>query len=177
MALGWHSIRARHRGRIAHTLDSTEQQLWPEIPQPAITDSLAAYTDPDDPGAPTVETLIAAATKRIDVLDPTLESSDLLELLLAKADQGCEVRILATCPDPSFGHLLGHPQIEIRLIPAPADPVIHRVDDDVLVTLSLRSEHDQPPRSCTCAHSGRPDYSAGSQIISRPPGSAPTKPS
>jgi transcriptional regulator with XRE-family HTH domain len=140
---------ARHRGQIARALDSTERDLWPDIPQPATPDSLAAYVRADDPEVPTTETLIRATAKRIDLLDNTLdellESLGLPELLLAKASQGCNVRILVSSPDQSLRPLLGHQRIEIKLTPPPVSPVIHRVDDQMLVTLSLDTEHDEPP--------------------------------
>ena len=140
---------ARHRGQIARALDLTEQDLWPEIPRPAVTDSLAAYTRVDGPDAPTTEALIRSGTDRIElidnVLDGLLESPDLTDLLLAKARQGCQVRIIVSTPDLSLRPLIGHQQIEIKLIPAPPDPVIHRVDDQMLLSLSLDDEGDQPP--------------------------------
>jgi DNA-binding transcriptional regulator YdaS (Cro superfamily) len=139
---------ARHRGQIARALDTTEHDLWPEIPRPVVSDSLAAYTHADDPDAPTTEMLIGVATDRIELLDNTLdgllETPGLPELLLAKASQGCRIRILVSSPDRSLGPLLGSQQIEIGLIPAPPDPVIHRADDQMLVTFSLDSEPDQP---------------------------------
>jgi transcriptional regulator with XRE-family HTH domain len=108
---------ARHRRQIARALHAAEHDLWPEIPQPAISDSLAAYSQSDDPDAPTAETLISAATNRIDLLDNTLErlleSAGLRDLLLAKASDGCQVRILVSSPDLYLGPLLGHQQIEI----------------------------------------------------------------
>jgi DNA-binding transcriptional regulator YdaS (Cro superfamily) len=139
---------ARHRGQIARALDTTEHDLWPEIPRPVVSDSLAAYTHADDPDAPTTEMLIGVATDRIDLLDNTLdgllETPGLPDLLLAKASRGCRIRILVSSPDLSLGPLLAHQQIEIGLILAPPDPVIHRADDQMLVTFSLDSEPDQP---------------------------------
>jgi transcriptional regulator with XRE-family HTH domain len=140
---------ARHRAKVARALDTTEQHLWPEIPQPVITDSLAAHTQPDDSDAPTIEGLIRVATQRVDLLDNTtarlLASAGLPELVLAKASQGCHVRILVTTPDVSLKPLVGHQQIEIKAFPAPVGQVIHRVDDQMLIALSLDSEHDQRP--------------------------------
>lgn len=140
---------ARHRGQIARVLDTTEHDLWPDIPQPAISDSLAAYTDADDPNAPTTEALISSATDRIDLLDDALdellESGELTDLLLAKASEGCQVRILVSAPSLSLEPLLAHQQIEIRLIPAAPNTVIRRVDEQMLVALSLDTEPDQPP--------------------------------
>jgi DNA-binding transcriptional regulator YdaS (Cro superfamily) len=139
---------ARHRGQIARALDTTEHDLWPEIPQANVSDSLAAYTHPSDPNAPTTEALISAATDRIDLLDHTLEhlfeSTDLTDLLLAKASQGCDVRIVVTTPDASLKPLVGNQQIEIRPMSPSVGPVIHRADDQMLVAFSLDSEPDQP---------------------------------
>ncbi len=141
---------ARHRGQIARALDTTEHDLWPEIPQPNVSDSLAAYADAGDPDTPTIEMLIGAATDRIDLLDTSLveqllESAGLIDLLLAKASQGCRVRILVSSPGLSLAPLLGNEQIEIRPIPSLVGSLIHRVDDQMLVSLSLDNEHEQPP--------------------------------
>src|SRR5450755_2185355 len=64
---------ARHRATIAHVLDRPEHELWAEPPPPAQTaatepeaiitgEPLTGYAHADDPAAPTLGALIAAAT-------------------------------------------------------------------------------------------------------------------
>ena len=150
----------RHRGKIARALDTSEQHLWPDLarepandgatPTNTITNEIvAAYPRADDLNAPTTETLIHTATQQIDLLDNTLKR--LLDrpgvpgLLISKANHGCRIRILLARPCAYLTPLLNHDRIQIRATRASATHQIHRVDDDMLITLRLTSQDEPPP--------------------------------
>ena len=149
---------ARHRAKLARALDTNERQLWPHLADTAdagasasVAEALTGFTHADAPGAPSTETLLSAADHQIDLLADAshnlLAPIGLSELLLAKARDGCQVRILVCEPDGSLTALLAVPGIEIRRSEIQERPIIHRVDDDSLawVTLTTAEETDQPP--------------------------------
>jgi hypothetical protein len=99
--------RARHRARIAELLDSTEHDLWPDLP--AITDTsddgrdlAGVYLSASDIRAPDWRTLIPDARHRIDLLDSTLNdiltAPGIIQLLADKAADGTLIRILIAHP-------------------------------------------------------------------------------
>jgi hypothetical protein len=152
----------RHRANIARALNTTERDLWPELAQPAPADNQATTTtaaaaaDPmvgyaraDDLSAPTTETLIAAAEQRIDLLDITLHRlltrPGLTDLLGAKANAGCRIRILLTQPGDYLRPLLDVPGIELAAIDTAEPQTIHRIDEQMLITLNLIGPTDPPP--------------------------------
>ncbi len=101
----------RHRTRIARALDTPELELWPEltpetedddVPAPVRPggDLVAIYPTRDHPGAPDPEAILQDAGRHVDLLIPTFralaDSHDLAQLVIAKAREGCAVRVLAT---------------------------------------------------------------------------------
>ena len=89
-----------------------------------------------------IELLIEEATQRIDIVNPYISDHAILERLLAAAERGVQIRIIApgkpTPPYPAaaFRHyyerLLGA-GVTILLHPAMAHAKVVRVDDRVLV--------------------------------------------
>jgi transcriptional regulator with XRE-family HTH domain len=148
---------ARQRGKIARALDVPEHDLWPDIatppPRPPAaqpSDILAAYTTATDLAAPDWKALMRDATDRIDLLGDTLSAMlgtpGVPELLAAKATQGCAVRILIYDTRQHIAPLLAQSGIEVRLLEVPARYVIHRFDDELLLTLHLvGGEPDHAP--------------------------------
>jgi transcriptional regulator with XRE-family HTH domain len=152
----------RHRYKIAGALDLTEHDLWPEITPPAGADAQAlkassaargetitGYSHSNDPGAPETVTLISSATARIELLDetlyPLLTQPGVPELLIAKASQGCTIRILVASPVPCLMPVLGQPGIEIQVFEGP-DPIsIHRADHQMLIVVQLGGLSDERP--------------------------------
>jgi hypothetical protein len=84
------------------------------------------------------------ATDRIELLGDTLiemlATPGVPELLAAKATQGCAVRILICDTHEHVTPLLDQSGIEVRLLGVPAGYVIHRFDDELLITLHRVSE-------------------------------------
>jgi hypothetical protein len=98
---------ARHRARIAELLDSSEHDLWPELP--AITDTsddgrdlAGIYLSASDVRAPDWRTLLPDARHQIDLLDSTLNdiltTPGIIQLLADKAAGGVPIRILIAHP-------------------------------------------------------------------------------
>jgi transcriptional regulator with XRE-family HTH domain len=139
----------RQRAKVARALDSTEHDLWPEIatapsrpPSPRSgesSDLLVGYPAASDPDAPAREALMRDATDRIELLGNTLTGTlgtpGVSDLLISKASDGCAVRILIYDSHEHLGPLLDAAGVEIRLLEMPADYTIHRVDDQLLLTL------------------------------------------
>jgi transcriptional regulator with XRE-family HTH domain len=100
--------RGRYRTRLAQALGKTERELWPEHDlQVAGRDErgeiLAAYAHTNDLSTPDWRALLNEAAIQIDLLDFTLAdvlaSAGTIELLTAKAQAGCEIRLLISAPD------------------------------------------------------------------------------
>jgi lambda repressor-like predicted transcriptional regulator len=103
----------RYRSRVAHALNREPHQLWPElaaasdaavdIDDEGLHRPAAAVIDPGDSGAPNWETIFAKGIARIDLLDLTLahiiNSKGTVEILAAKAADGCHIRILISNPE------------------------------------------------------------------------------
>lgn len=156
----WLSGRApypRHRSKIARALDTTEHALWPELTSTTSVSSdvatgrepVDAYAHATDLGTTTTETLITTATGQIDLLDDTLHRlltrPGVAVLLIAKASHGCRVRLLVAEPRPCLTPLLGQDGLEIRAVDPTEHRAIHRIDEQMLVHLTLTGENDQPP--------------------------------
>jgi len=110
----------RHRAKIAKALQHTEQAIWPDLAssteaQPR--DLLTGYPTTDSIEIPTTETLIQAAEERIELLDQMLADylrpDGLTELLIQKAGQGVQVRIMVAQITPQLTALLDQPGIEL----------------------------------------------------------------
>lgn len=148
----------RQRGKVARALDTTEHDLWPEIataPPPVRSpsragDVLAGYPTASDLAAADWQALMAAATDRIellgDALIQTAATPGVPEILTTKATHGCAVRILVHDTGPQLAALLDHPGVEIRLLDDPAAYLIHRYDDELLLTLhAVDRDADKTP--------------------------------
>jgi hypothetical protein len=84
--------------------------------------------------------VVANALARVDLIDDTgdlARQPGLIDLLIARASDGCQVRILVSVPDRSLSPLLTAPGIEIRLSDVDEQPVIHRADEHVLAWLTF----------------------------------------
>jgi hypothetical protein len=99
--------RARHRARIAELLDSSEHDLWPDLPAVSDTsddgrDLVGIYLSASDVRAPDWRTLIPDAHHHIDLLDSTLHeiltAPGIVQLLADKAAGGTQIRILIAHP-------------------------------------------------------------------------------
>jgi transcriptional regulator with XRE-family HTH domain len=142
----------RHRAKIARALKLTEQALWPDIPASTETqprDLLTGYPTADSIAIPATETLIQAARERIELLDQTLTedlvSGGLSELFIQKAHDGVTVRIMVVETTSQLTSLLGQRGIELRVIEPGEHQSIHRYDDQMLITLPLVDDPDEPP--------------------------------
>jgi hypothetical protein len=137
---------ARQRGKVARALDISEHDLWPHAATPPPgppaaqeSDVVAAYTTAGDLAAPDWKALMRDATDRVDLLGDTL--SEILatpgvpQLLAAKATRGCSVRVLIYDTRQHVAPLLDQPGIQVRILEVPARYVIHRFDDELLLTL------------------------------------------
>ncbi len=152
----------RHRTRIARALDGTELELWPELtpetedddaapPVRPGRDLIAIYPTRDHPAAPDPATILHDAKRHVDLLIPTFRAlantHDLAQLVIAKARDGCAVRVLATrrptkAPQPIAEEIN---QLVIALLNEGAAlravettqtvNVLIRADDSMLVTL------------------------------------------
>lgn len=104
--LGGRTPHARYRAKVAQVLDLTEVELWPET-APATRrddrrDLAGVYAQAGDIRVPGWRTLMQDARQQIDLLDYTLKdilaSPGATDLLAAKAETGCQVRILIAHP-------------------------------------------------------------------------------
>ena len=136
----------RHRATIARALDLPEHELWPDdvapptpdpspLPAPAATSEVTgtwAYATDDN--APDPIAFLSHADGPIDLLDNgrciTL-TDGLLNALHGHATAGRHVRLLTHLPKPRLQPLIGHADIEIRVIdrrPRPFAPPRRRHD-------------------------------------------------
>jgi hypothetical protein len=137
---------ARQRGKVARALDIPEHDLWPDIAAPPprppaahASDTVGAFAAASDLDAPDWRALMRDAAERIELLGETLfetlATTGVPELLAAKAIQGCAVRILIFDTHRHIAALLDQPGVEVRRLEIPARYVIHRFDDELLLTL------------------------------------------
>lgn len=150
----------RHRATIARALDLTQHQLWPDQTPAATPGSSPATSDAagievtgtwandTDDNAPDPIAFITQSCSAIDVLDNGRGIRFTHELANALAEQavlGREVRLLTYLPTPRLERLISHEQIEIRVIDAAPDHSLLHADDQILLTVNLAAEGDQPP--------------------------------
>ncbi|MGO9789282.1 MAG: helix-turn-helix transcriptional regulator [Solirubrobacteraceae bacterium] len=152
---------ARHRATIARALDMTEHQLWPdETPQatsgsgPAVNDEAAGsevagtWAYDTEENAPDPIAFILQAQEAIDLLDNgrgIALTAALVSALAEQATAGRHVRLLTYLPKPRLEPLIGHQQIEIRVIdPAPEHSLL-RIGEAMLLTFNLAAERDRSP--------------------------------
>jgi transcriptional regulator with XRE-family HTH domain len=142
----------RHRAQLARALKLTEQALWPDIPASTETqprDLLTGHASTDSIAIPSPATLIQAAQGQIELLDEMLAddllSGEVTELVIQKAQQGVSVRIMVVETTSGLASLLGQPGIELRVIEPGEHQSVHRYDDQMLITLPLVGDPDDPP--------------------------------
>ncbi|MHB8696221.1 MAG: hypothetical protein ACYDHH_33835, partial [Solirubrobacteraceae bacterium] len=145
-------------------LDTNEHALWPDTettpPPPSppvgepgtpsgITDVIAGYGHATDPGAPQPAMLLESASERIEIVIPALtqlrDLRGMIELLIAKSNDGCRIRIIIEDPDPRLEPLLGHEHIEIHASPAGEDYSLYRSDHQILLVLRRIGALSDPP--------------------------------
>lgn len=142
----------RHRIKIARALELPEEALWPDIPsasQTQVRDLVTGYPTSESIGIPSSESLVQAAQDRIELLDRMLadyfDSEGLFELLLQKAREGVPVRILVAETSRQLVALLDQSGLELRAGDPDEHQAIHRYDNQMLITLPLAGEPDDPP--------------------------------
>ena len=131
------------------TTDPADQ---PPESDSADADTVAGYASPDHPAIPPLADLITAATDRIDIGDdslhpppagedprlyfPSTQLGDpgLLSLLIAKAREGVQVRVLLSRLDPDLADLPDIPTLELRS--GTCGHTIHRADDQLLLGIT-----------------------------------------
>ena len=99
----------RHRGRVAHALGCEPHQLWPDLERliPAAQEDpqeiVTAFARGDDADVPDWRMFLDAAVMQIDLLDFTLreviQDPAVVARLAAKADAGCQIRVLVSDRD------------------------------------------------------------------------------
>lgn len=114
-----------------------------------VRDLVTGYPSADSIGIPTTETLIDVAGERIELFDDTLgaylDLDGITELLIQKAQEGVQVRILVSETSHQLVSLLDQPGIELRAGEPDEHQAIHRYDDQLLIILPLAGEPDDPP--------------------------------
>ena len=131
---------ARHRTRVAKALHADEQELWPDayaraqLPgsgEDADGDVLTAYPTGDAPGAPDWQTLLTGARDRIELLDMSLwdvvSVAGVVDLLAAKAADGCQIRIVIANPEAEWTERVHNALLAQE--GASADELIEQIDE------------------------------------------------
>ncbi|MGI8715397.1 MAG: helix-turn-helix domain-containing protein [Solirubrobacteraceae bacterium] len=155
----------RNRGTVARALGLSARDLWPDEMPLSLPVSVSVTADPvgpdrvpegdlvgswgngEDLGAPSLLAFIAGARNRLDVLDDRgelLRRPGAVEALLARADAGCEIRLLSVQALRRLGALIGHQNIEVRLA-VNERPGLLRAGEAMLVTLALSGQLDMSP--------------------------------
>lgn len=146
----------RHRTRVASALDTTEHALWPNAvppptdspergqPVPVVTDVVAAYGYATDRDAPNPLDVLRSAAERIELILPNVVPG-IVELLLAKAAEGCHARAIVEDPDGQVEPLLGIDGIEIHASPGGENYGLHRADEQMLLALRRIGALSEPP--------------------------------
>lgn len=154
---------ARRRRAIARALNTTEQELWPELAadkpagdsNPADSDHTPGNTgrgagdvtgtwaSPDQPDAPDLIALINTTEGPIDILDPygRLEIiPGLIELLAVHAAAGRTVRVITDQDTPGYGTLTDAPGVEIAAGQIHMDTWFIQTDETMIAGINLPSE-------------------------------------
>jgi transcriptional regulator with XRE-family HTH domain len=146
----------RHRTRVAGALDTTERALWPNAvapptespergqPMPVVTDVVAGYGYATDRGAPNPVDVLRSAAERIELVLPNV-TPDIVDLLLAKAAEGCRARAIIENPDGQLESLLGIDGIEIHASRGGKNYGLHRADEQMLLALHCIGVIREPP--------------------------------
>lgn len=109
--LGGRQPHARYRARVAQLLNVQEADLWPETaPTSPLRDDrrelTGIYAQANDIRVPDWRALLQQARDQIDLLEHTLTgilpAPGAIETLAAKADAGCQIRILIAHPESIY---------------------------------------------------------------------------
>jgi hypothetical protein len=145
----------RHRARVAGALDTTEHALWPNAvpppaespeggqPVPVVTDVVAGYGYATDRDAPNPVDVLRSAAERIELITPNVIPG-IVDLLLAKAAEGCHARAIFEEPDGQVEPLLGIDGIEIHASPGGENYGLYRADEQMLLALHRIGVHSEP---------------------------------
>jgi transcriptional regulator with XRE-family HTH domain len=146
----------RNRARVAGALDTTEDALWPDAgrpptespergqPMPVVTDVVAGYGYSTDRDAPKPVDVLRSAAERIELVLPNV-TPDIVDLLLAKAAEGCRARAIIENPDRQLESLLGIDGIEIHASHGGRNDGLHRADEQMLLALHCIGVLREPP--------------------------------
>lgn len=149
----------RHRAAISSALNLTEQDLWPnDRTNPAdntpmgqaagACDVTGTWAHADDNNAPDVLSFIQRTTGPIDVLDSCCGipiTTKITDALLARADAGRHVRVLADGQAPRWEPLLEHPHAEVYLAEIPGEYWLIKTENQMLLTINLEHQPDGGP--------------------------------
>jgi transcriptional regulator with XRE-family HTH domain len=136
----------RNRARVAGALDTTEHALWPNAvapptgspergqPIPMATDVVAGYGYATDRDAPNPVDVLRSAAERIELVLPNV-TPDIVDLLLAKADEGCRARVIVENPAGQLEPLLGSDGIDIHASRGGKHYGLYRADEQMLLSL------------------------------------------
>ncbi|MBO0844379.1 MAG: XRE family transcriptional regulator [Nocardioides sp.] len=163
----------RHRWAVSELVGEDEEYLWPDARRQVVdglggvAEVLSAYPYRSKVDASRWRRLIENGERQIDLLGYTLYFlpelvHEIVELLQAKADAGCQVRIVMADPDckqvrlrdeeelepitivarihtslRTYAPLLDQPNCDIRYQSAPLYNSIYRFDDEMFVTPHL----------------------------------------
>jgi transcriptional regulator with XRE-family HTH domain len=145
----------RNRARVAGALDTTEHALWPNAvapptespergqPMPMAADVVAGYGHGTDRDAPNPVDVLRSAAERIELV-PNL-TPDIVDLLLAKANEGCRARAIIENPAGQVEALLGIDGIEIHASRGGKNYGLHRADGQMLLALHCIGVVREPP--------------------------------
>jgi transcriptional regulator with XRE-family HTH domain len=145
----------RNRARVAGALDTTEDALWPNAvllptespeggqPVPVVTDVVAGYGYATDVDAPNPVDVLRSAAERIELITPNVVAG-IVDLLLAKAAEGCPVRAIIEHADGQVEPLLGIDGIEIHASPGGENYGVYRADEQMLLALHRIGIHSEP---------------------------------
>ena len=146
----------RNRARVAGALDTTEDALWPDAgrpptespergqPMPGVTDVVAGYGYATHRDAPKPVDVLRSAAERIELVLPNV-TPDIVDLLLARATEGCHARAIIEDPDGQLGPLLGIDGIELHASPGGEHYGLYRADEQMLLALHRIGAHSEPP--------------------------------
>jgi transcriptional regulator with XRE-family HTH domain len=150
----------RHRAAIARALDIPEVQLWPDTtfgpgeqdgPDQAVTIAAGepgvVWGYADESGAPDPSALIADGPGAIDLLDLdglVAFTDDLSAAIRTHASTERPVRVIRNRPGEEFRSLIGHMDVEVRIVDAPAVCWALRVGDKLLVAFNFLLSDAEP---------------------------------
>ena len=109
-------------------------------PIPGVTDLVAGYGYATDRDAPKPVDVLRSAAERIELVLPNV-TPDIVDLLLARATEGCHARAITEDPDGQLGSLLGIDGIELHASPGGEHYGLYRADEQMLLGLHRIGAH------------------------------------